>query len=43
LRNLTGDYVTGGWMTGIVIMTLAVTAAYHTKETFGRDMNYVEE
>ena len=43
LRNLTGDYVTGGWMTGIIIMTLAVIAAYHTKETFGRDMNYVEE
>jgi len=43
LRNLTGNYVTGGWMTGIIIMALAVTAAYHTKETFGRDMNYVEE
>jgi len=43
LRNLTGNYVTGGWITGIIIMALAVTAAYHTKETFGRDMNYVEE
>ena len=42
-RSLTGDYVTGGWMTGIVIMALAVIAAYHTKETFGRDMNYLEE
>ncbi len=43
LRSLTGDYVTGGWITGIVIMTMAVIAAYHTKETFGRDMNYLEE
>jgi MFS family permease len=43
LRNLTGDYLTGGWITGIVIMLMAVTAAYFTKETFGRDMNYLEE
>ena len=43
LRSLTGDYLTGGWITGIVIMLMAVTAAYFTKETFGRDMNYLEE
>ena len=43
LRNLTGDYVTGGWMTGIIVMVLAVIAAYYTKETFGKDLNYVEE
>lgn len=43
LRSLTGDYITGGWMTGIVIMFLAVTAAYHTKESFANDMNFVEE
>jgi predicted MFS family arabinose efflux permease len=43
LRNLTGDYLTGAWITGIVIMLMAVTAAYYTKETFGRDMNYLEE
>ena len=43
LRNLTGDYVTGGWMTGIIVMVLAVIAAYYTKETFGKDLNYLEE
>ena len=43
LRSLTGDYITGGWMTGIVIMGLAVFAAYHTKESFSNDMNFVEE
>lgn len=43
LRNLTGDYVTGGWMTGIIVMVLAVIAACYTKETFGKDLNYVEE
>ena len=43
LRSLTGDYLTGGWMTGIVIMSLAVWAAWHTKESFSNDMNFVEE
>ncbi|MES2328607.1 MAG: MFS transporter [Bacteroidota bacterium] len=43
LRGLTGDYITGGWMTGVIIMALAVTAAYYTKESFGKDMNFLEE
>jgi putative MFS transporter len=43
LRSLTGDYITGGWLTGIVIMALAVMAAYYTKESFGKDMNFIEE
>lgn len=43
LRSLTGDYITGGWMTGGIIMLLAVVAAYYTKESFGKDMNFVEE
>jgi hypothetical protein len=30
-------------MTGIVIMGLAVFAAWHTKESFSNDMNFVEE
>lgn len=43
LRNITGDYLTGGWLTGLIIMGFAVTAAYYTKESFGKDMNFIEE
>ncbi len=43
LRSVTGDYITGGWMTGVVIVGLAVIAAYHTKESFSNDMNFIEE
>ena len=43
LRNLTGDYVTGGWITGVIVMLFDVIAAYHTKETFGKDMDFIEE
>jgi MFS transporter, putative metabolite:H+ symporter len=42
LRSNT-DYVTGTWIAGIIIMAIAVTALYFTKETFGKDLNYVEE
>lgn len=43
LRSMTGDYLTGGWMTGVVIMTLAIIAAYYTKESFANDMNFLEK
>ena len=43
LRWLTGDFVTGGWLTGIIIMLPAIAAAFYTKETFGKDMNFIEE
>lgn len=40
-RGIT-DYVTGGWITGIIIMVITVIAAILTKETFHKDLNYVE-
>lgn len=42
-RYITNDYVTGGWVTGIIIMAIALAAAYNTKETFGKDLNFIEE
>jgi MFS family permease len=41
LRSET-DYVTGGWIAGIIIMSITVTAALFTKETFHKDLNYIE-
>lgn len=43
LRNLTGSYVTGSWITGLVLMGIAITAAINMEETFGKDLNFVEE
>lgn len=43
LRNLTGNYITGAWMTGVILMVLAIAAALNTRETFGRDLNFIEE
>jgi len=42
-RHLFDSYVTGGWVTGIILMTIAVIAAWKLEETFGKDLNFVEE
>ncbi len=36
-------YVNGAIITGAIIMLITVVAAYYSKETFGKDLNYVEE
>ncbi|MFY7964931.1 MAG: MFS transporter [Chitinophagaceae bacterium] len=39
----TYGYFKSGWLTGIVIMSVAILALIFTKETFGKDLNYIEE
>lgn len=41
LREAT-DYITGGIITAVILMAITLAAAYFTKETFGKDLNYVE-
>jgi MFS transporter, putative metabolite:H+ symporter len=43
LRDYTGSYVTGGWITGLILMSVAIFAAFSIKETFGKDLNFVEK
>lgn len=42
MRNVTGDYVKGAWLTAVVMMIISLLAIYFTRETFGKDLNYVE-
>ncbi len=42
LQLVTGNYITAGWITGAIVMTISFTAAWFTEETFGKDLNYVE-
>lgn len=42
LNRVTGDYVMAGWLTAIIIMLITIISAIYTKETFGKDLNYVE-
>jgi len=36
-------YLKSGWITGIVVMVIALISMYFTEETFGKDLNYIEE
>jgi len=38
----TAGYIKGGIITAIIIMVITLIAAYFTKETFGKDLMYVE-
>ncbi len=37
------SYITGAWITGIIVIIPGFLAAFALKETFGRDLNFVEE
>lgn len=37
------SFVKSGWLTGIIIMSIACIALYFTKETFHKEMDFVEE
>src|SRR4030095_6441727 len=36
------DYITAAWVTGIIIMTIGFISAVFTKESFGKDLDFVE-
>jgi len=42
MRNLFDSYITGAWVTGIILMTIALLAAFKTQETFGNDLDFIE-
>ncbi len=42
MRGIT-DYVTGGWISAIIIMVITIIAAVLIKETFHKDLNFIEE
>jgi len=42
-RNWIGDYVIGAWMTGLLVMLIAVWAGYKMEETYCRNLEFVEQ
>ena len=43
LQSATHNYITAGWITGAVVLVISLVAAWFTEETFGKDLNYVED
>ena len=41
-QNFT-SYIHAAIWVGVIVMVISITAAYFTKETFGKDLNFVEE
>jgi MFS transporter, putative metabolite:H+ symporter len=42
MRNVTGSYVSGAWITGILLMVIAIAAAWKIDETYGKDLDFIE-
>ena len=42
MRNVLDNYITGAWVTGVILMTIALLAAVKTQETFGKDLDFIE-
>jgi putative MFS transporter len=36
-------YINAGAITGVIVMAISITAVFMTDETFGKDLNFVEE
>jgi len=45
LRNqiFVNDYITAAWVTGLIVIMAGFVSVLYTKETFGKDLNFVEE
>jgi len=42
-KAMLGNYVTAAWVVGIIVMACGWIAVYYTKETFGNDLDFVEQ
>ena len=36
-------YIDAGAITGIIVLAVSITAVFMTEETFGKDLNFIEE
>jgi putative MFS transporter len=41
-KTVFNDYITGAWVVGVIVMACSWVAVYYTKETFGKDLDFVE-
>src|SRR5258706_8955147 len=42
-KMMLDNYITAAWIVGIVVMLCGWIAVYFTKETFGKDLNFIEK
>ena len=37
------NYITGAWVTGIIVMTVGFVSVLYTRESFGKDLDFIEK
>jgi hypothetical protein len=42
-RGLFNNYVTGGWVTGVILFAIGLLAAWLMDESYGKDLAFFEE
>jgi MFS family permease len=42
-RGFFDSYITGGWVTAVILFVIALTAAWFTEETFGKNLDFLEK
>jgi MFS family permease len=42
MRAWFDSYLIGGWVTGVILISIGLIAAWYTEETFGKDLDFVE-
>jgi MFS family permease len=42
MRGWTGSYVTGAWITGVILMVIAVIAAWGLEDSYGKSLDFLE-
>jgi hypothetical protein len=43
LEKVTGDYIRAGWLLSLIVLTISIVAVLMVKETFGKDLNFIEK
>jgi MFS family permease len=41
-RGIFNNYLTGGWITGLIVFAIGITAAWFLDETYGKDLEFTE-
>ena len=42
LQTFTGNYYQAGWILALIVMTISIVAVFLIEETFGNDLDFIE-
>ena len=42
-QEVLNNYVTAAWVLGIIVMAIGLVSVFYTKESFGRELDFIEK